>query len=79
MILKNGNGVTPDDSRNPFANGEITFDGAWQIGWGIYNGRLYAQTVIVKSGTLTVQKQYICDLWMIGGGGGSATMNSNYD
>lgn len=79
MIIKNGSvGGIPNASRNPFLNGEITFDGPWQVGWEIYDGKLYAEAVIVKSGTLTVQKQYICDLWMIGGGGGSATMTSSY-
>lgn len=80
MIIKNGRvGGIPNASRNPFLNGEITFDGPWQVGWEIYDGKLYAEAVIVKSGTLTVQKQYICDLWMIGGGGGSATMTSSYN
>lgn len=80
MIIKNGSvGGIPNASRNPFLNGEITFDGPWQVGWEIYDGKLYAEAVIVKSGTLTVQKQYICDLWMISGGGGSATITSTYN
>lgn len=71
-------GVTPDDSRNPFLNGDITFNAPWQVGYEVYDGVLYAEAIIVKSGTLTVSKQYLMDLWMIGGGGGDAVANNYY-
>lgn len=82
MLVKMGGGVggTPDDSQNPFINGDITFSAPWQVGYEVYDGVLYAEAIIVKSGTLTATKQYLIDLWMIGGGGGDAVANSfNYN
>ena len=80
MLVKMGGGAggTPDDSQNPFVNGDITFNAPWQVGYEVYDGVLYAEAIIITSGKLTIAKQYNCDLWMIGGGGGSATMTDTY-
>lgn len=66
-----GNG-TIDMSKNPFMNGDITFNGQWQVGFETYDGKLYAEAIFTKSGILTVNKAYLIDIWGIGGGGGTA-------
>lgn len=70
--LGGSNGGGGDPSKNPFMNGDITFNKVWKVGFEVYDGKLYAEAIIATSGTLTVNKPYLIDIWGIGGGGGTA-------
>lgn len=72
MIISFGKGMsTPSPSANPFMNGEVEFSGAWQVGFELYDGIMYAEAVITEDGRLTVHEDFKADIWMIGGGGGT--------
>lgn len=72
IIRLGGSSATSDPSKNPFMNGDITFGGQWNVGYEIYDKKLYAEAIFTTSGVLTINKAYAVDVWGIGGGGGIA-------